>query len=48
MATDNITVKAPRDLIEQLRALAAEHHRSLAGELATALEQYIERERPAS
>jgi plasmid stability protein len=38
---DVVTVKAPRDLIEQLRVIAQLHNRSMSGELRTALEQYI-------
>jgi plasmid stability protein len=38
---DVVTVKAPRDLIEQLRVLARLHNRSMSGELRTALEEYL-------
>ena len=38
---DVVTVKAPRDLIEQLRVIAQLHNRSMSGELRTAIEQYI-------
>jgi plasmid stability protein len=42
MATEpTITVKVRRDLIEQLRPIAARHNRSMHGELRTALEDYI-------
>jgi predicted transcriptional regulator len=47
MATQpNITVKAPRDLIEELRTIAKLHNRTMHGELKTALEQYVRRNRP--
>jgi plasmid stability protein len=39
---DVVTVKAPRDLIEQLRVLAQLHNRSMSGELRTALEHYLQ------
>jgi plasmid stability protein len=42
---DVVTVKAPRDLIEQLRVLAQLHNRSMSGELRTALEQYLQSHR---
>lgn len=47
MSNPTITVKADRDLIEQLRELAKINNRSLAGELRTALEQYIAAQRKA-
>ena len=36
-----ITIKAPRELIEQLREVARLHNRSLSGELRQALQEYL-------
>lgn len=43
--TDLITIKLPRDLVDQIRPLAAAHNRSLSGELREALSRYIDAER---
>jgi len=37
------TVRLPRDLIEQVRAIAKEHDRSLSAELRVALSEYVKR-----
>jgi predicted transcriptional regulator len=44
-SADDITIRLPRDLIEQVRRLADEHERSLAAELRVALRSYIEAKR---
>jgi len=36
-------VRLPRELVDQVQAIAKAHDRSLAGELRTALRQYISR-----
>ncbi len=39
-----MTFVLPRPLMERLRTLAKQHHRSLTGELVVAIEQYLARE----
>jgi predicted transcriptional regulator len=39
-----MTFVLPRTLMERLRTLAKQHHRSLTGELLVAIEQYLDRE----
>jgi hypothetical protein len=39
--TDTTTVRLPRDLVEEIRALADEHDRSLSAELRQALRSYL-------
>lgn len=39
-----MTFVLPRRLMERLRALAQEHHRSLTGELLVAIETYLKQE----
>jgi predicted DNA-binding protein len=41
-------VYLPPELVEQLRKLSQQHHRSWNAELLVALEQYIEREERGS
>lgn len=41
-----MTFVLPRLLMERLRVLAKQHHRSLTGELLVAIETYLEREAP--
>jgi predicted transcriptional regulator len=36
-------VRLPRELVEQVQAIAKVHDRSLAGELRTALREYVSR-----
>ncbi|MGP0038130.1 MAG: Arc family DNA-binding protein [Solirubrobacteraceae bacterium] len=36
-------IRLPRELVEQVQAIAKAHDRSLAGELRTALRQYVAR-----
>lgn len=40
--SDLITIKLPRDLVDQIRPLAVAHNRSLSGELREALQRYID------
>ena len=40
----NMTFLLPVALMERLRALAQQHHRSLVGELLVAIEEYVRRE----
>ena len=41
-----MTFVLPRLLMERLRVLAKQHHRSLTGELLVAIEMYLDRETP--
>ena len=41
-----MTFVLPRLLMERLRVLAKQHHRSLTGELLVAIETYLDRETP--
>jgi predicted transcriptional regulator len=36
-------VRLPRELVEQMQVIARAHERSLAGELRTALKEYVSR-----
>jgi predicted transcriptional regulator len=49
-AKDRVTmyVEVPPAIKAAMEKLAEEHHRSLAGEVITALEQYIAREKAAA
>lgn len=40
----NMTFRLPVALMERLRTLAIQHHRSLVGELLVAIEEYLHRE----
>ena len=40
----NMTFRLPVVLMERLRTLAEQHHRSLVGELLVAIEEYLHRE----
>lgn len=40
----NMTFRLPVALMERLRTLAEQHHRSLVGELLVAIEEYLHRE----
>jgi predicted transcriptional regulator len=40
-ATDTTTVRLPRELVEQMRRIAARHDRSLSAELRVALAAYV-------
>jgi predicted transcriptional regulator len=39
-----MTFVLPRILMERLRTLAKQHHRSLTGELLVAIEQYVQQQ----
>jgi predicted transcriptional regulator len=43
--TDDTTVRLPRALVEQVRAIAVVHDRSLAAELRVGLADYVKRMR---
>jgi predicted transcriptional regulator len=43
METKPFTIRIAIDLLEELRALAREHNRSINGEMITALQDYVAR-----
>jgi len=40
-----LTVRFPAPMLEQIRAVAKEHHRSLNGEILTAIAEHIKNQR---
>jgi predicted HicB family RNase H-like nuclease len=44
-AIKTLTVRFPAHLLEQIRAVAKQHNRSLNGEILTAIEEYIKKQK---
>ena len=42
-AIKSLSIRFPVALLEQMKAIAKQHNRSLSGEVLTALEEYIKR-----
>ena len=42
---EKVTVRIPRTLVKQVEAIAAKNHRAIVGEVAFALEKYVEENR---
>jgi hypothetical protein len=42
----SVTIRIVADLLEEMRAIARQHDRSLNGEILTALREYVARHKP--
>ena len=40
----SLSIRFPAHILEQMKAIARQHNRSLSGEVLTALEEYIKRQ----
>jgi len=40
----SLSIRFPAHILEQMKAIAKQHNRSLSGEVLTALEEYIKRQ----
>jgi hypothetical protein len=45
MAEETASVRLPVSILDAIRKLAAEHNRTIVGELKTALDEYLARQR---